>query len=162
MHGMISGAKISSCEMYRYTLWRTWDSSKPILVWVMLNPSIADHSKNDPTIIRCINFAKAFGYGGIIVVNMFAYRASNPGRLLGAHDIIGPKNDAEIQAAMWGKDVVAAWGSHGDVHRARVNQVMPILKVAKVCYCLGRTKTGQPRHPLMMRKDKELEAFDGC
>ena len=73
-----SGAIFSSCRKYRYALWRNWDESKPRPMIIGLNPSTADEKENDPTIVRCINFAKSWGYGGVYVANLFAFRATLP------------------------------------------------------------------------------------
>ena len=71
-------AKFSACRKYRYALWRNWDGSKPYAMIIGLNPSTADENENDPTITRCINFAKSWGYGGVCVTNLFAYCATVP------------------------------------------------------------------------------------
>jgi hypothetical protein len=73
---MKTDAKFSACRKYRYALWRNWDGSKPYAMIIGLNPSTADENENDPTITRCINFAKSWGYGGVCVTNLFAYCAS--------------------------------------------------------------------------------------
>ncbi len=75
---MKSDAELSKCRAYRYALWRTWDESKPFAMFVGLNPSTADELEDDPTIRRCINFSKLWGYGGLCMVNLFAYRATDP------------------------------------------------------------------------------------
>lgn len=75
---MKSDAELSKCRTYRYALWRTWDESKPFAMFVGLNPSTADELEDDPTIRRCINFSKLWGYGGLCMVNLFAYRATDP------------------------------------------------------------------------------------
>ena len=75
---MKSGAIFSSCRKYRYALWRNWDETKPCVMIIGLNPSTADENENDPTITRCINFAKSWGYGGVCVTNLFAYCATVP------------------------------------------------------------------------------------
>src|SRR5262245_19133112 len=89
-------ALISPCGLYRYWLTRTWDNSLRRVCWVMLNPSTADAEQDDPTIRRCVGFARSWGAGGIIVVNLFAFRASDPKALLRAADPVGPDNDGHI------------------------------------------------------------------
>ncbi|GAS94388.1 uncharacterized protein RMCC_1354 [Mycolicibacterium canariasense] len=150
--GLISSAVISDCGTYRYRLTRIWDKSKPILAWVMLNPSTADASTDDPTIRRCIAFAKAWGFGGITVINLYALRATDPKQLWQHPDPIGPENDAEIAkvAADHRMLIVIAWGSNATPGRAA--DVMRILANSHVV-ALGWTKSGQPRHPLYVRAD---------
>lgn len=89
---MDKGAIISGCGKYRYSLWRTWDKKLPKVMFIMLNPSTADAYEDDPTIRRCINFAKSWGYGGIVVGNLFAYRATNPKKLILIDDPSGSAN----------------------------------------------------------------------
>ena len=111
---MKTDAKLSECRQYRYALWRTWDDSKPYAMFVGLNPSTADETDDDPTIRRCIVFAKDWGYGGLCMANLFAYRATDPSNMFSAQDPIGPQNDVWLERLA--KDagiVVAAWGNHG-------------------------------------------------
>ncbi|TMF61888.1 MAG: DUF1643 domain-containing protein, partial [Chloroflexi bacterium] len=70
----VRGATFSADRRYRYRLWRRWDGARPVVAFVMLNPSTADARRDDPTIRRCIGFAKSWGFGGVEVVNLFAYR----------------------------------------------------------------------------------------
>ena len=91
---MKTDAKLSECRKYRYALWRTWDETKPHVMIIGLNPSTADETKDDPTITRCINFAKSWGYGGVCMANLFAYRATEPTVMKGSTDPVGTENDA--------------------------------------------------------------------
>lgn len=153
-----SGAVISACGKYRYRLGRTWDAALRPACFVMLNPSTADATEDDPTIRRCIGFAKSWGCGGIVVVNLFAYRATDPKQLLKAADPVGPDNDEHIRAAVVEcHPVVAAWGVHG-VLRQRDGRVKWLLERWGVLpKCLGKTKDGRhPRHPLYVRADTAL------
>ena len=101
---------------YRYLLWRYWGEAKR-LVWVLLNPSTADARQDDPTIRRCVGFAKGWGYDGIQVVNLFAYRATDPRELKAVVDPVGPRNDEFIERAARGHEmVVVAWGANGGLH----------------------------------------------
>lgn len=139
-----SGAIISKCGQYRYLLWRVWDESKPYVGWVMLNPSTADATQDDPTIRRCIGFTKAWGYGGIRVANLYAYRAAKPSELWKQDDPYGPDNARYLRMLREGCPlVVAAWGANADPGDARraVRELAPL-------FALGLTKHGQPRHPL--------------
>lgn len=144
------GAVLSDCGTYRYRLTRQWNSGAFRLTWVMLNPSTADAEVDDPTIRRCMGFARAWGYGGIVVVNLFALRATDP-RELREHDApVGPENDEHIRkVASDGAPVICAWGAN--VFAAeRAASVLEILRHAQGAgvRCLGTTKGGAPRHPL--------------
>ncbi len=148
-------AVLSPCDRYRYLLTRTWDVALPVLVFIMLNPSTADASIDDATIRVCIGRAKRMGYGGIVVVNLFAFRATNPWELLSVEDPVGPANDGHIRRVLNAKPkmVIAAWGGSGHyLDRAR--------RVAHLCdfyrvplHCLGTTQAGEPRHPLRISYD---------
>jgi hypothetical protein len=159
-----AAAEISACGLYRYRLTRTWNGALRPAAFIMLNPSVADAERDDPTIRRCVRFAEAWGCGGIVVVNLFAYRATDPKQLFkvfynpatvpGNGDPIGPENDRHIrQAVEQCHPVVAAWGNHG-VMMLRDEQVRRLLSDAGVsACCLGLTKGGHPRHPLYVRGD---------
>lgn len=153
-----SGARISDCGRYRYLLWREWDPTLPKVVFVMLNPSTADAEQDDPTIRRCIRFAKSWGGGRLEVVNLYAWRATDPGQLPAGREAIGPDNDRTIQhlCLSWPL-TVAAWGAH-PMTDARARYVTGLLGGQPV-RCLGRTAKGGPRHPLYVRADKELEVY---
>lgn len=152
-----SGAIISDCGLYRYRLWRIWDEERPPLVWIMQNPSTADAVDDDPTIRKCIGFAERDGRGGIVVMNVFAYRATDERELLKVADPIGPKNwDYLIGATsvQLGARVVAAWGNQFGPKRRSVFRT-GYCYAASACvqqgaYCLGTTKSGQPKHPLFV------------
>lgn len=138
-------AVLSACAQYRYTLTRKWDWSKRSVTFIMLNPSTADADNDDPTIRRCIRFAKDWECGGVVVVNLFAFRSTSPLELMEAVDPIGPQNDAILQAAAQSPNLtVAGWGVHGEHMRrgAAVRAMFPRLHVLKL------TKGGHPGHPL--------------
>jgi hypothetical protein len=138
---------------------RRWDRMLPVLVFVMLNPSTADASVDDPTIRKCVGFAKRNGYGGILVVNLFAYRATEPRDLWRAAqeiDIVGPKNDEWILEATYGRPTVLAWGAQARGWK-RPDEVTAMLQVMdRSLFVLGRTIDGIPRHPLMLPYTSEL------
>lgn len=148
------GAVLSDDGVYRYRLWRVWDPDRLPTAFVMLNPSTADARVDDPTIRRCTGFARAWGAGGIVVVNLYAYRATDPRELAAAEgrgvDVVGPENDAHVRAAFAAVDqVVFAWGAAtlGPGVARRVREALPPgLEVS----CLGVTKQGHPRHPLYL------------
>ena len=150
-----SGADISDCKRYRYVLWRTWNANKPKCVFIMLNPSTADANKNDSTITRCINRANLLGFGGILVVNLFAYRTTYPSDLFSYKDNkIGCKNDDYIKyAANISDTIICAWGN-GGIHQERDKAVKRILfneSNAKLTH-IGLTKPGNPLHPIARGK----------
>lgn len=163
---MISSAQLSECGTFRYYLVRRWDNSLPTLNFIMLNPSTADALEDDPTIRRCIQFAKDNGYGGIIVTNLFAFRATNPKVLLAAcrenqydlDKVYGPKNHTWLcQGVASSKTVCCAWGAHKAVDFADFPGLAAIFKTMNAdVRCLGTTKAGEPKHPLYLRADLPL------
>ena len=146
-----SGAIFSECRRWRYLLWRRWDESKPAANFLMLNPSTADEVRLDPTCLRARDYAERWGYGALIVTNVFAWRATEPKRLLAARDPVGKGNDRAImRAAREAQIVVCAWGNHGG-HLGRSTQVMEILKANGVLlHALRVNATGEPAHPLYL------------
>jgi hypothetical protein len=113
----------------------------------MLNPSRADATRDDPTLRRCLGFARAWGYGALDVVNLFAWRTSNPAALRHVPDPVGPDNDRTLVEVAHRADlVVAAWGNHGVI--ANRHQVVCSLLRSTPLFCLDVTQQGQPRHPL--------------
>lgn len=160
-------ALISDCETFRYWLTRTWDVTLPRLVFVGLNPSTADATLDDPTIRRCIGFSRREGFGGITMLNLFAYRATDPKELEGAawgKDIRGPNNDFYHgyylqQALIHNIPVVCAWGANkavGDEGKAFVQRA---LQMGNNVVCLGQTQSGAPKHPLYIAADKPLVPY---
>lgn len=144
-------AHFSPCRTWRYALWRRWASSPPAM-FVGLNPSTADETQDDPTIRRCIRFARDWGYGGLVMTNLFAFRSTDPRQLNTAEDPIGPANDAALVAAAASAGVVvAAWGVHG-THNGRAQDVIDRGLLGSFTV-LGLTADGHPRHPLYMRAD---------
>lgn len=139
-------ATFSSDGRYRYMLSRRWGPG-PLWVWIMLNPSTADADKLDPTCRRCASFTRAGGGGGMVVVNLFALRATNPKALVREVDPVGPENDAAIlHAAQEAHTVVCAWGAHRTTP-PRAQAVLSLLRGIPL-WCLGVTVDGSPRHPL--------------
>ena len=139
---------------YRYRLWRRWDRSRPVVAFVMLNPSTADARRDDPTIRRCMGFAERWGYGGIEVVNLFGLRASDPRTLRAARDPVGPRNDTHLRRAVRrARLVVAAWGAD---RAARSRERALSGRLSPRARCLGTTRSGAPRHPLYLRGDVGL------
>lgn len=150
-------AEISECGLYRYTLSRHWAKADPTYaLFIGLNPSTADATSDDPTLRRCMAFARDWGFGGLVLVNLFAFRATDPKDMKAAADPIGPRNDDRITTeARHAGVVVTAWGAHGR-YLNRDIKVMRLLTAAGVkMVCLGRTKDGSPRHPLYLPKTAE-------
>lgn len=148
------GAILSDDRTYRYRLWREWDTEKPALAWIMLNPSTADETKDDPTLRRCIGFAKDWGFGKVILGNLFAYRTSDPSELWSKGDIVGSENDHHLRSICDDAEkVMAAWGAYGYKRGNRAARVAGMLDVD--LYALDTTKEGQPVHPLYQPADAE-------
>ncbi len=157
-----SGAELSACTNYRYKLWRMWERSSPIVVFVMLNPSTADRLADDPTIRRCIRFSELWGYGSLHVCNVFAYRSPTPASLLDVQDPVGAENDQKIfELAKSADRIIVAWGKPLEGLVARVQFVSRNLLANYVCYCLATTQDGHPRHPLYMSYSARPQVWTG-
>jgi len=142
---------------YRFRLWRRWAPGGAAL-WIMLNPSTADDVGDDPTIRRCIGLSRGWGFGAIEVVNLYALRATRPRDLFAARAPVGRGNDAAIAAsAAAAESIVVAWGMHGG-RGARAGDVLALLARCPL-WCLGRTRGGQPRHPLYAPASTRLVAW---
>lgn len=121
MNYINSGAIISACGKFRYRLWRYWKDGRPVLVVIMLNPSKANAEQDDNTIRKVVRFADLWGYGGIEVVNLFAYRATDPNDLRAAGYPIGPANADHVQTVVnTYQEVLCAWGGNADCHKGRI------------------------------------------
>lgn len=146
-----SGAAFSSCRRWRYLLWRCWDTQRPTANFLMLNPSTADELKLDPTCTRAREYAARWGYGALIVTNVFGWRATDPGEMKAAPDPVGAGNDrAIVRAAREARIVVCAWGNHG-AHLDRASRVVALLRKAGVeVHALRVNGSGQPAHPLYL------------
>lgn len=158
-----TGAFLSPDRLYRYRLWRIWHRTRPIAVWCMLNPSTASEITDDPTIRRCLGFAQCWGCGGILIVNLFAARATDPRTLATAPDPIGPENDDHLRwaASASATPLICAWGAHPLAqHGERANRVQALLRQAgRSLACLGTTAHGHPRHPLYLPSATPLETL---
>lgn len=150
------GAEISADGVYRYLLWRRWNSMGPRVLFIMLNPSTADANVDDPTIRRCIAFARSWGMGGIRVVNLYPFRATNPAELLMAKEPLGIDNFEYIERAIDKQGIaVAAWGAN----KAAANHELTwktknLFRALSVpLYALKITADGHPGHPLYIKGD---------
>jgi hypothetical protein len=181
MTHVIGGAVISPCERYRYVLWR--ELVRPLevpgpllateprephrLLFVMLNPSTADQVLPDATVTRCIGFGRREKATTIAIVNLFAFRSTDPSALRSAQeagiDIVGLDTDAHIGIeAGAAHRIVVAWGALGSRYPRRVAQVVELLRAhhAGPLYAFGSTNGGQPLHPLYLAADRALERWE--
>lgn len=163
---MIKSAVISKDGKYRYTLLRDWSplyEDPKMVTFIGLNPSTADAHKDDPTCRRCINFAKDWGFDAMIMVNLFAYRSTDPTLLSQVQDPVGPMNDSAIMSALQNSQlVIAAWGNRGGL-RARHVEVKDILSQhlwQQDIKCFGMTNMGHPVHPLYQPSNAVLQPFN--
>jgi hypothetical protein len=156
-----SAATFSPCRKYRYTLTRIWDVRAPVACWLLLNPSTADERKLDPTLRRCFGFSRSWGFGGMLVANIFAFRSPHPGKVYAASDPIGPQNDQHIRRLVRKADkVIVGWGVHGQLG-GRADSVRALLSRCQIeAWCLGRTKDSHPKHPLYVASSTELVRFE--
>lgn len=156
-----SVAVYSDCERYRYLLTRVWAPEGKRALFVMLNPSTATEVQNDPTVERCERRARALGFGAFRVVNIFAFRATDPKEMRAVADPVGPGNDAAIRESLdWADAVICAWGAHG-AHLDRGAAVAAMLRTAGCTpLVLGLTKGGHPQHPLYIGYDRQPVAWE--
>jgi hypothetical protein len=170
-----AGAVFSGDTRYRYRFWRMWSLQHPSMIWIMLNPSTADEQYLDPTVKKCGSYAKAMGYGGFEVYNLFALRSTDPRQLYGEDDPVGEHNLAYLECIptyvadmrfmfpnstdLVDRSVVAAWGVHG-AHRGQGRYWSAWLAAQGVAvYSVGRSKDGHPKHPLYVSLTAKMERF---
>jgi hypothetical protein len=148
-----NGAAIfDESETYRYSLDRIRDIKGPLLACIGLNPSTATESDDDPTIRRCVGYARAWGFGGIAMLNLFAFRATDPRTMKAASDPIGPCNDRVLEHyASRVSLILAAWGAHGS-YMGRGEAVRSQMESSGKLYALRLTSSGHPGHPLYLPK----------
>lgn len=153
------GATFSDDREYRYKLWREWEANTRSILWLMLNPSTADEETLDPTLRRCRNYSRTWGYGRMWIGNLFALRSTDPENLYDHDDPVGPRNNHHLRDMAEKSDtIIVAWGAHGDLND-RHRDVLDLLEDQDTLYCLGWTKEGHPVHPLYQPKDVELKQF---
>lgn len=157
-----SGAVFSACGQWRYLLWRLERPRGKLLGMGLLNPSTADHRADDPTIRQCRARAAQAGAAGVLVWNLFAFRATLPADLKRAADPVGPGNDAAIALALsLCRRTILGWGTHG-CYQGRDKVVLAACSAAgHRLQALGITASGQPRHPLYLRSDVIPAVFKG-
>ena len=156
MKNIIKSAVFSPCRKYRYSLSRTWDINQKIILFIGLNPSTANETHDDPTIRRCLLYSSIWGFGGLIIVNLFAFRATLPKDLINSKHPVGRDNNqfiihAHKEASM----TIAAWGNDGDLY----NRDQEVLEIISNPMCLKVNKTGQPAHPLYQKKDIKQKPY---
>lgn len=156
-------AEYSDCEAYRYTLTRVWEPGGDKALFIMLNPSTATEVQNDPTVERCERRARTLGFGAFRVLNIFAFRATDPRVMRAVADPVGPGNDAAILGSLdWADRVICAWGTHG-AYKDRGPEVEAMLRGADVpLYHLGLSKAGHPKHPLYIGYGVQPEMWEAA
>lgn len=161
-------AMISRCGTYRYSLQRTWDEERPPLVVIGVNPSTADASLDDPTIRRCVTYARDWSYGRLVMLNLFAFRSTDPLALKQAAarnvDVVGPDNDRTLLEQTKDRDVLVAWGAHGrfanrDLAVIRMLRPAETRKTDRPLLCLGYNNDLSPKHPLYLKRSLRPWAF---
>lgn len=154
------GAAFSPCRKYRYRLWRIWDKARSPLLFCMLNPSTADELANDPTVERCERRSRAMGYGGLVIVNIFAWRSTDPKMLYALADPVGSENDATILAEAT-KDglVICGWGKHGALNERGSTVARMLLDNDVQPHALKINADGSPAHPLYIGYDVQPVPF---
>ena len=155
------GAIIDETGQYRYSLSRVWNGALPTITWVMLNPSKATAVEDDPTLKKCMGFSARWGYGGLKVVNLFAWRATDPDALqtLLPLQAVGSENDRHIlEAASLASAIVVAWGNMGNLFQ-RDQAVLKLLENFQI-HCLGVTNSRQPKHPVRLGYHQQRILFE--
>lgn len=158
------GTVISPCGRYRYTLERSWAELPRYVLWLMLNPSTADGLKNDATIRRCVRYAKDWGFTGILVGNLYAYRATQPSDLFHTTEPVGPENDAAIlDMVTRSQMIVCAWGQRGPLPQRRWNVLRDLgVPHYRQVRALRVNDNGEPGHPLRLPLGARPLEWDPC
>lgn len=155
-----SGAVFSPDRRYRYDLWRLWERNGKRINFIGLNPSTANEASDDPTIRRCVAFAKSWGYGEMHMLNLFAFISNDPRKLCWPNpDPIGLENDAYFNALQ--SPVVAAWGSWKKLHIGIEVRARTIERMFENLFCLGTNADGEPKHPLYLPSSSQLIKYRG-
>ena len=161
----IASATFSTCKEYRWRLTRQINNSKKELIFIGLNPSLANAGQNDQTLRRLLRFAECWGYGTLVVINLFAKISKSPKLLSLCNDPVGWKNDFELDHWInyWEKndscELWIGWGVHGKLMNRNTRILKRINKTSKNPYVIGLTKDGHPKHPLYLSKKKTLFYF---
>ena len=155
--------RFSDCRRYRYTLLDIWDDSKSVQPFIGLNPSKADEERDDNTVRKCINWSKWWGAGGYLMLNLFAWRDTDPAGMKAADDPVGPLNTPQdLLRYIRAHDTlptVCAWGNHG-MHLGQDQKVLAAFRKSGLEFrCFGLNANGTPVHPLMLAYDTPLVRF---
>ena len=163
---MKSSAQFSTCKNYRWRLTRHINYSKKELIFIGLNPSLATKDHNDPTLKRLVGFSECWGYGSLVVINLFARISKSPKDLSFCEDPVGKKNDFVLNKWInyWSKndfcELWIGWGINGKLMNRNEKILQRIKKSSKVPYVIGLTKYGHPKHPLYISNQKKLFQFN--
>ena len=150
-------AIFSPCETYRYSLTRIWNDEKKPIIFIGLNPSTADENMDDPTIRKCMHYAFQWGFGGLIMVNLFAFRATLRNDLKKSKLPVGKNNNQFIVNAFQESEMaIAAWGNDGQLY----GRDKEVLRLVSNPMCLNINKTGQPAHPLYQKNDATPKSYN--
>lgn len=153
---MKSSANFSSDRVYRYALYRVWDDSLPLVMFIGLNPSVANETENDRTINKCIGYAQKWGCGGLIMANIFAYCSTDRSKLKTVKNPVGDENNEWLlKLSKKAKFIVAAWGTDG----ALFDRAEEVKKMNLELYCLEISIDGHPKHPLYLKSDLKPKPF---
>jgi hypothetical protein len=158
--GSSVSARFSVCERYRYELSEVWDSNKPLLLWILMNPSVANLDHSDPTLIKTGKYSRAWGFGGQLVGNVHAYRATNSNDMLKVDDPVGPENDnALVEMAKRSKLIVLAYGIPPKKLSQRGIHVAKLLAKIHDLHYLKLNIDGSPSHPLYLPVNLQPQKF---
>lgn len=159
----VVAAEFSPCGRYRYWVSEVWDAGKPAVMWVLMNPSVACVDHSDPTLRRTGTYARDWGYGGQVVTNVHAYRATDKNRLLDVDDPVGPENDRWlVEVAAGAGRVVLAFGKPPRPLQPRGMDVIRMLAAGSALYCLRLLKDGvTPEHPLYLPRSLRPRRYPG-
>jgi hypothetical protein len=164
-----SGCLFSDCKKYRYKLWRVWDTDRPTLFFILMNPSTADETTNDPTIERCERRARSLGYGGLVILNCGGIRETDSRIAWSDPDPIGPDNlkviANELVESRFSESFYPTFAAGWGTPARRLGADLPVLELfrglRRPLYCLGVNADGSPKHPLYVPYSKELELYEG-
>lgn len=154
----VAGATFSEDRNYRYALWRIWDKSKPLVMFIGLNPSTANETDNDPTIKSVCRISKKNGYGGVYMMNLFAIISSDPKILIGCDNPIGNNNYWLMNISEKCSDIVFAWGSFKEAAE-RAKEIISNFTKFHQPKCIAQNKDGSPKHPLYCKSDSTFIPF---
>lgn len=155
------GALFSECGQYRYRLWRIWDTSKPLVMCIGLNPSTANKDQNDNTITRLESLIKANGYGGFYMMNLFGYITPHPKELKKCSDPVGENHKHLLEVSALCRQTIFCWGHFSilSLYDQFAKRVVLMESIFPSALCFGFCSGGEPRHPLMLRKDTRLISY---